>query len=229
MTTLLVTPARRQRRSIILTDRLCEKRVAERVKIYDRKCPGLFVSITPRGVATFSVKFTDKQTGKQRIGWLNTYNPETFTVDHARSEVWRLKGKGGDAVAATFRAQQAKAKHGKTVDEIIEERIKWMETTLVKKRDGEMKPGIETLGERRQPSAPFHRPTARQKARQRSHQERHRDAVERHRGRPTWRQAFGLQCPSYAQRGLGPVQLGGGGGPRLCDRQPLHQSAETAR
>ena len=45
--------------SVILTDRMCEKRVAKRVKIYDRKCPGLYVSITTAGVATFSFKFTD--------------------------------------------------------------------------------------------------------------------------------------------------------------------------
>ncbi|KRR14590.1 integrase [Bradyrhizobium jicamae] len=137
-------PAKRQRRSIILTDRLCEKRVTQRDKIYDRKCPGLFVSITPRGVATFSVKYTDKAAGRQRIGWLGVYNPETFTVDHARSEVWRLKGKGGDAVAATFRQQKAAtAKRGKTVDEIIEERIAWIQVP-VKKPDGEMRPRLES-------------------------------------------------------------------------------------
>ncbi|MET4426464.1 hypothetical protein ABIB87_008959 [Bradyrhizobium sp. JR18.2] len=32
--------------SVILTDRMCEKRVAKRTKLYDRKCPGLYVSIT---------------------------------------------------------------------------------------------------------------------------------------------------------------------------------------
>jgi len=63
--------------SVILTDRMCEKRVAKRVKIYDRKCPGLYVSITAAGVATFSFKFTDPVTGKQRTGWLGIYNPET--------------------------------------------------------------------------------------------------------------------------------------------------------
>jgi integrase len=144
MQTLPVTPARRQRHSIILTDRLCEKAVAKRIKIYDRKCPGLYVSITPRGVATFSVKYTDRAAGRQRIGWLGVYNPETFTVDHARSEVWRLKGKGGDGVAATYREQKAStAKRGKTVDEIIELRIDWMKD-LTRKADGEMRPRIET-------------------------------------------------------------------------------------
>jgi hypothetical protein len=53
-------------------------------KIYDRKCPGLYVSIITAGVATFTFKFTDPETGKQRTGWLGVYNPETFTVEVAR-------------------------------------------------------------------------------------------------------------------------------------------------
>ena len=129
--------------SVVLTDRMCEKRVAKRVKIYDRKCPGLYVSITAAGVATFSFKFTDPATGKQRTGWLGVYNPETFTVEDARSKVYGLKGMGGEAIVETFRDQKAnKAKHGKTVAEIIEERIEWMKT-LVKKPDGEMRPRLE--------------------------------------------------------------------------------------
>jgi len=82
------TTTRRARNgSVNLIDRLCTKRVAERVKYYDRKCPGLYVSITPAGVATFSFKFTDPETGKQRTGWLGTFNPETFTVEDARSSL----------------------------------------------------------------------------------------------------------------------------------------------
>jgi hypothetical protein len=130
--------------SVILTDRMCEKRVTERTKIYDRKCPGLYVSVSTAGVATFSVKFTDKQTGKQRTGWLGVHNPETFTVEDARSKVYGLKGMGGAALAETFRDRKMRqAKRGKTVDEIIEERIDWMKT-LVRKPDGEMRPRIET-------------------------------------------------------------------------------------
>jgi integrase len=145
-TTTTTEPAGKRARngSIILTDRLCEKRVAKRVKFYDRKCPGLYVSVTTAGVATFSFKFTDRQTGKQRTGWLGIYNPETFTVEDARSKVYGLKGMGGDALAETFREHKAeKAKRGKTVDEIIEERIAWMKAP-VRKPDGEMRPRIET-------------------------------------------------------------------------------------
>ena len=117
---------------------MCEKRVAKRIKFYDRKCPGLYVSITAAGVATFSFKFTDPETGKQRTGWLGVYNPETFTVEDARSKVYGLKGMGGEALAETFRDRKVRqAKRGKTVDEIIEERIEWMKTP-VKKPDGEL-------------------------------------------------------------------------------------------
>lgn len=144
-TTITTEPAGKRARngSVVLTDRMCEKRVAKRLKLYDRKCPGLYVSITAAGVATFSFKFTDRQTGKQRTGWLGVYNPETFTVEDARSKVYGLKGMGGEALAETFRDQKAeKAKRGKTVAEIIEERIDWMKTP-VRKPDGEMRPRLE--------------------------------------------------------------------------------------
>ena len=109
MNTIVAEPTGKRARdgSVILTDRMCEKRVAKRVKIYDRKCPGLYVSITTAGVATFSFKFTDKQTGQQRTGWLGVYNPESFTVEDARSKVYGLKAMGGDALAETFREHKA--------------------------------------------------------------------------------------------------------------------------
>jgi integrase len=138
------TTPRARNGSTILTDRVCEKRVAKRIKIYDRKCPGLYVSITTAGVATFSFKFTDPATGKQGTGWLGVYNPETFTVEDARSRVYGRKGKGNAALAENFREQKAQtAKRGRTVDEIIEERIEWMKTP-VRKPDGEMRPRIES-------------------------------------------------------------------------------------
>jgi integrase len=146
MNTRVTEPAGKRARngSVILTDRMCEKRVAQRIKIYDRKCPGLYVSITTAGMATFCFKFTDPETGKQRTGWLGLYNPETFTVEDARSKVYALKARGGEAVAEILRRQKVqKAKQGKTVDEIIEERIGWMKTP-VRKPDGEMRPRIET-------------------------------------------------------------------------------------
>src|SRR6476620_10547986 len=130
--------------SVVLTDRMCEKRVAKRVKIYDRKCPGLYVSITITGVATFSFKFTDPDNGKQRTGWLGVYNPEPFAVDDARNRVYGLRGTGAAALAETFRDRKVRqAKGGKTVGEIIGERIAWMKTP-VRKPDGEMRPRLES-------------------------------------------------------------------------------------
>jgi integrase len=135
---------RRRNGSVILTDRMCEKRVTKRVKIYDRKCPGLYVSITTAGVATFSVKITDPATGKQRTGWLGVYNPETFTVEAARSKVYGLRGRGAVALAETFRDRKVQqARKGKTVDQIIAERVEWMKTP-VRKADGELRPRIES-------------------------------------------------------------------------------------
>jgi integrase len=123
---------------------MCERRVAKRIKIYDRKCPGLYVSITSGGVATFSFKFTDPETGKQRTGWLGVYNPETFKVEQARSMVYGLKAKGGKVVAETLRQHKVKqVKQGKTVDQVIAERVEWMKADVLK-RDGEMRPRIES-------------------------------------------------------------------------------------
>jgi integrase len=137
---------RKGKGSAILIDRMCEKRVTERTKIYDRKCPGLFVSITTKGVATFYLKYTDKSTGKQRPKWLGVYNPETFRVEHARTEVYALKNRlgNGENIAESFRQQKVRAaKRGKTVDQVIAERVEWMKTEVLK-RDGEMRPRIET-------------------------------------------------------------------------------------
>jgi hypothetical protein len=127
-TTTTTQPAKRARKSVILTDRMCEKRVTERVKIYDRKCPGLYASLAVAGITTFSFKFTDRATGKQRTGWLGVYNAESFTVADARSKVNALKGTGAAALAETFRDREAQ--RGKTIAEIIEERIAWMKTPV---------------------------------------------------------------------------------------------------
>ena len=144
ITTTTAPVAKRNRGSVILTDRLCERRVSERTRYYDRKCRGLYVSMSPTSPATFFFKFTDKTIGKQRTAWLGTYNPETFTCEHARSRVYALKGLDPAALAATFRDRKAQAaKHGKTVDELITERITWMKTP-VRKPDGEMRPRLES-------------------------------------------------------------------------------------
>jgi integrase len=131
---------------VTLTDRMCEKRVDCRTKFYDRKCPGLYVSINVDGVASFSFRYTDRFTGKRKSIWLNVYIPGHFTVDDARAQAHALKGRigMGENVVETLSQQRGmKAKQGMTVDELIEKRIAWM-STLEKKADGEMRPRIET-------------------------------------------------------------------------------------
>ncbi|WP_256806322.1 site-specific integrase [Bradyrhizobium sp. Bra64] len=132
------------RNSTILTDRICQKRVTERTKVYDRKCRGLYVSIIPAGVATFNFKFTDSTTGKQRSTVLGVYNPETFGVEDARSKVYGLKTMAPAALVEQLRQTKTQAAaRGKTVDEIIALRIDWMKTTVLK-ADGEKRPRIES-------------------------------------------------------------------------------------
>jgi hypothetical protein len=140
--TIEPTGKRARKGAIILADRMCEKRVTTRVKIYDRKCAGLFVSITAKGAATFYFKFTDPATGKQRPKWLGVYNPETFRVEQARTEVYALKtrlGKGENIAESFLRQKTQAAKMGVTVDQVIAERVTWMKTPVLK-RDGEMRP-----------------------------------------------------------------------------------------
>jgi integrase len=134
---------RRERKGTVLTDRLCETRVAKRKKYYDRRTRGLYVSITPAGVATFSCNFTNAA-GRATSRVIGIYHPETFKVANARAEVAALKAKGGSAIGETLRQKKEDAaKRGVTVDQVIAERVEWMKTPVLK-RDGEMRPRIET-------------------------------------------------------------------------------------
>jgi integrase len=136
---------RGRRSATILTERDCTKRVTERTKLYDKKCRGLYVSIIPAGVATFSFKFTDSATHKQRSRLLGIHSP-AFTVADARTVVYALRNRmgNGENIAQTLRQDRDfKAKQGITVDRVIAERVEWMKTKVLK-RDGEMRPRIET-------------------------------------------------------------------------------------
>src|SRR5689334_15108766 len=86
---------RRRNEPVVLTNRHCEKRVAKRTKIYDRKCAGLYVSITTARMATFYLQITDRFTGKARCKWLGVYDAVSFNVDHARTSVYALKTRIG--------------------------------------------------------------------------------------------------------------------------------------
>ncbi len=146
MPTAKATAKRARKSSVILTDRICEKRVDKRDRIYDSTCRGLFVSIIPAGTATLYFKFTDRATGKQRCKWLGVYNPETFRVEHARTECYELMARigKGENVVESFRRQKAhKIKQGITVADLVERRIAFI-SAPDKKDDGELRPLIES-------------------------------------------------------------------------------------
>jgi integrase len=136
-------PKRRER--TILTDRLCETRVTEREKYFDRLCSGLYVSIVPPCVASFYINYTDAA-GRPKSGKFADYHPESFKVADARGTVYAMKAKGGAPIGELLRQQKATAvKQGVTVDQLIEKRIAFM-SAPDKKDDGETRPLIESCG-----------------------------------------------------------------------------------
>jgi integrase len=133
---------KRKRSNVTLTDAHCEKRYAERVKIYDRRCPGLHVSVTTSGVATFYLKFSVGG-GKQRSYQLGVYNPDGFRVADARAAAYSLRGNGQKIAIVVSQKQTEKEKQGITIDELIKLRVAWM-CEPERKSDGEMRPRIES-------------------------------------------------------------------------------------
>jgi integrase len=130
------------RKRIPITARLCETRPEKRLRVYCTKVKGFFVSITPRGVATFYFRYWDDTQGKQIDRWIGDYSAEHLTVDQARAEAQSLAGrvgKGEDIAAAT---RQQKVVTGKTVT-MIDEYLDDIKTP-VKKADGEKRPRVES-------------------------------------------------------------------------------------
>jgi integrase len=130
-----------------LTRAICEAKVTKRVKHYDAKCPGLYVSMSPTAEPSFWLRYTDRNTHQRGAIKVGVYHRELFDVERARTEALSLKwrvGMGEDVAQAQRQAKQQQAKlSGKTVNEVITERVKWM-STLVKKADGEMRARIES-------------------------------------------------------------------------------------
>ncbi len=133
------------------------------------------------------------------------------------------------ALAETFRDRKVQqAKRGKTVDDIIEERIEWMKTP-VKKPDGEMRPRIESWENVASHLRRFLSPGLGKKIA--GEVTKHdiatlsNDIVAGRFGG----KASVSNARQHAACGVRPVQLGGRSGPRLCERQPLRQPAEAGR
>jgi integrase len=136
-------PAPRSRERTILTDRLCETRVTERKKYFDRHCSGLYVSIVPPCVASFYINYTDAA-GRSKSGKFADYHPESFKVADARGTVYAWKAMGGASIGEMLRQGKVKAvKQGVTLNQLIEKRIEFMKAPD-KKDDGEVRPLVES-------------------------------------------------------------------------------------
>jgi integrase len=130
-----------------ITARHCEKSVTKQSKYYDAKCAGLYVSVSPRGVATFNWKYFDPAQGKQRTVALGIYSKSVpdvpdFGPDEARAKVCAMRyrlGQGED-IANTSRVAKVA---GKTVNDLIAGYIEDIKTPE-KKGDGEMRPRVES-------------------------------------------------------------------------------------
>jgi integrase len=131
-----------------ITVRHCQGKVSKRTKIYDDKCSGLYISITPSGVATFYLKCTGRS-GRRETLVLGVYHRTDFTVAAARVAAYNLKAQLGRGVDIGAQARQAKAqfrRHGLTVGDIISLRINFI-SRLERKADGAMRPRIESWQE----------------------------------------------------------------------------------
>lgn len=127
----------------ILTNRLIEAKWDVR-KLTDIDCKGFYASKNSGGV-TFNYKFTD-QHGNRRSLKMGDYHREAFDVNAARAAVYAMKGRigRGENVIQTARIEhEAAIAGGRTVDQVIAERIEWMKTPE-RKADGELRPRIET-------------------------------------------------------------------------------------
>jgi len=134
-------------RKVTITTRLCETKPPRRIKVYDEKCPGLYVSITPSGVASFTFRYWDRTLGKRMAVRIGDYDQVHLTIEDARSQAFDLKGRVGRGedvaqAARKVKAQQAKLS-GKTVNDIVDEYLDWI-TEPIMKPDGGIRPRLES-------------------------------------------------------------------------------------
>lgn len=128
-----------------ITNKDCERKVEKQVKLFDAKCSGLYVSISPKG-AMFNFKYFDRNFQKQRTVEVGLYDRDTFQVEDARAKADNLRSRaaGGESIADTLRkTTEQKKRDGKTVNQLIDEYEAWVKTE-VKKPDGELRPRLES-------------------------------------------------------------------------------------
>lgn len=128
-----------------LTNKDCERKVEKQVKLFDARCSGLYVSVSPKG-AMFSFKYYDRNCQKQRTVEVGPYVKDCFGITEARivADAYRSRSAGGESIADTLRkTTEQKKREGKTVNEIIDLYEVYIKTEI-KKPDGEMRPRLES-------------------------------------------------------------------------------------
>lgn len=107
----------------------------DRVRLTDKVCKGLTVSITASGAA-FSLRFWDKVKNKQRGPFKIGMYSDAFTVEAARLRAGELKGDVGHHVDIIARAAgklvQARVE-GQTFNEVADLYIDWLRVPVQKK------------------------------------------------------------------------------------------------
>jgi len=130
----------------VITTATCTAKVAKQTKVYDSKCSGFYVSISPRGTAAFSFKYWHAAENRQASVPIGNYDPATMTVDKARGEAFALKAKvaRGEDIGAVAKA--AKTAAGVTVGQLIDEYVEYIKTPV--RKHGVMLPRVESWKER---------------------------------------------------------------------------------
>jgi integrase len=122
---------------ILLTDKIITEPVTKRRRLFDSRCDGLYADITPFSVS-FRLKVWNAARAKQDAISLGRYNPEAFTVEHARKKAWGLMYHGGDVAARAKDAQAAIDVQGTTFNQAADEYIAWCQQPI--KQFGELLP-----------------------------------------------------------------------------------------
>jgi hypothetical protein len=83
----IITSTKRERKNI--TRAMCEKKVAKQTKYHDAQVKGLYVSVTPNGVAVFNLKFTCPSSASAARSRSASIMPNCSTSITRASRQWR--------------------------------------------------------------------------------------------------------------------------------------------
>jgi integrase len=124
-----------------ITTKTCLQKVTKQTKVYDARCSGFYVSVVPKGTATFAFKYWDGT--KQASVKIGVYDPDHLTVEAARTVAFDLKARlgRGENIGATVKIERTSS--GILVNRVIDEFIAY-NRVLVVKADGEKRPRLES-------------------------------------------------------------------------------------